>query len=441
MRSKIEVKGAETDAGPLSDDALALLRTTDGKAAIASLLLRQGRLDDALLLFQDVVAEAPWHREAHVSIAAILADRGEESRAWELLSGFFARFPLSDAEEPSTTRPKVLRVRGFDATRIMLAYGDDGFKPRFRGGHFTTKFLLDTSGLALRTFTISRDNILRPGAMPDHDLILNTIAEPDIEGRSLNALANWLDANPETPVINRPERVRETARDINWQRLQGFEGVRFPRTVRVSMVAARRAELADELRKIGFEHPFILRKAGTQTARTTVLVETVDDLDRYAQQGAEGDHFAIAYHPILWRGEFFRKLRLFHIDGAFYPVVCHLDRHWNVHGNNRKEVMRPRPDLIAEEKRFLDDWQSYVGGKNTRRLEHLAAFVGLEFFGIDFTLDEDGQIFIYELNAAMRHSFDHSENFPYKLPHDQAITAAFTGMVDRRLRARIRTAP
>jgi hypothetical protein len=29
----------------------------------------------------------------------------------------------------------------------------------------------------------------------------------------------------------------------------------------------------------------------------------------------------------------------------------------------------------------------------------------------------------------MRHSYDHARNFPYKLPHDQAITAAFQQMI------------
>ena len=33
----------------------------------------------------------------------------------------------------------------------------------------------------------------------------------------------------------------------------------------------------------------------------------------------------------------------------------------------------------------------------------------------------------------MRHSFDHAENFPYKMPYDQATSDAFARMVRARL--------
>ena len=128
MRSRFEVTGAETGHGPLPDDALDVLKTVVGKAAIAELLFRQGRFDDALSLFQDVRTEAPWHRGTHVSMAAILAGRGEHREARELLREFFSAYPLSDPGADDCERPTVLRIRGFDGTRILLTEGDDGWK-------------------------------------------------------------------------------------------------------------------------------------------------------------------------------------------------------------------------------------------------------------------------------------------------------------------------
>jgi len=115
-------------------------------------------------------------------------------------------------------------------------------------------------------------------------------------------------------------------------------------------------------------------------------------------------------------------------------VVCHLDTVWNVHGGNRKEVMRGDAALMAEEKRFLKDWKTYVGARNADLLERVADQVGLEFFGVDFTVDEAGRVLIYELNPAMRHAFDHGKNFPYKLPYDYEVSRAFEAMVQARLR-------
>ena len=149
--------------------------------------------------------------------------------------------------------------------------------------------------------------------------------------------------------------------------------------------------------------------------------------------GAPGNRQQLEFN--FPNGRLFRKLRLFHIDGEFFPVVCHLDKVWNVHGGNRKTIMRGDETLMAEEKSFLNDWKSYVGAANVDRIETVAERTGLEFFGMDFTIDADGSLFIYELNPAMRHSFDHARNFPYKLPYDQAIAEAFTRMVSQRMKA------
>ena len=65
----------------------------------------------------------------------------------------------------------------------------------------------------------------------------------------------------------------------------------------------------------------------------------------------------------------------------------------------------------------------------------IAEATGLEFFGIDFTIDNNGKVFIYELNASMRHSFDHAKNFPYKMPYDKNTSAAFERMVLSRVRS------
>ena len=121
-------------------------------------------------------------------------------------------------------------------------------------------------------------------------------------------------------------------------------------------------------------------------------------------------------------------MRLFIIDGVPHPVVCHFDDYWNVHGGNRLEMMKTNEALMDEEKRFLSDWQSYVGAKAVAHSTAVEA-TPLEFFGIDFTVMDSGDIPIYELNASMRHSYDHARNFPYKLPYDQATTAAFQQMI------------
>ena len=403
---------------------------------LARALLRQGRLDEAQQAYARVIDHDPSHRDAHCAMAALLCKAGEVKSGRRLMREYFARCPVrTSIPQGAADRPALLKIRGFDKTRIVLGERTNGStKWKMRGGHFTTKFLLPEPGFAVHMLTITEENILQQGAVPPHDVILNTIAEADVEGASLATLQRYCDREPTVPLINRPEQILKTTRDRNFQRLQGHDGIRFPRTVRLSMQGQDAESVAKELGDLGFTYPLLLREVGTQTGRTFGLIEGLKDLERYIRTGLHGAWYAIQYQPILFQDRYFRKLRLFCIDGVFYPVVCHIDQIWNVHGGNRKEMMRGSEALMAEERRFLADWRSYVGPRAANALDGIIEEVGLEFFGIDFTIDPEGNVFIYELNAAMRHSFDHSRNFPYKLPYDEAITEAFTRMIDQRLR-------
>ena len=113
---------------------------------------------------------------------------------------------------------------------------------------------------------------------------------------------------------------------------------------------------------------------------------------------------------------YFRKMRLFCIDGEAYPVVCHFDHVWNVHGGNRRTAMKTSTEVMGQEQAFLADWREYIGAKAASAVEEVFARTRLDFFGMDFSVDDDGGLFIYELNATMRHSFDHAKVPPTNCP-------------------------
>ncbi|WP_371155776.1 hypothetical protein [Jannaschia sp. 2305UL9-9] len=265
--------------------------------------------------------------------------------------------------------------------------------------------------------------------------MLNAISDADMELGSLSSLASHLSAHPQTRVINAPDAVMETTRDGNYNRLLDLPNVHFPGTIRVVLDAPTPKDLDRQLRALDFRLPVILRRTGTQTGRSTVRIDAPEDLVTFCADEPRGEFYAIQYKQLLWRDTFFRKMRLFCIDGAAYPVVCHFDHVWNVHGGNRRTVMKASAELMEQEQHFLRDWRGYIGSKAAAAVEDVFARTPLDFFGMDFTVDTDGGLFIYELNASMRHSFDHARNFPYKQPHDQATSDAFEAMVHRRFQA------
>ena len=420
-----------TDSGDPAERAAALYQQ-------ACDLIVDNKVVDAVGVINQCRALDPSHYHAARTLAAIAMTNGYDADGRAILTAYYDAYPCRTAlAERIGKDPALVLLRGFSDSHV-IPWRDAEGRPttRFRGGHFTVQYLLTNPTYPIHRFTIVRDNILRPGMLPKHGLMLNTIADPDLERASLETLATYLDRTPDAKVINRPDKVLETTRDANWRRLQRVEGLVFPETHRVRFEHSRASEVAAVIRERKLDDgPMILRATGTHTARSTALIRSGADLDRYMGDGTlSGDHYLIRYIETRFRGDFFRKLRLFWIGGVFYPVVCHIDRHWNVHGGNRKEVMRGDESLIAEEKRFLADWRAYVGARNADLLERIAADAGLEFLGVDFTVDDAGRVLIYEMNPAMRHAFDHGKAFPYKLPYDFEISQAFTDMVDARLR-------
>ena len=75
-------------------------------------------------------------------------------------------------------------------------------------------------------------------------------------------------------------------------------------------------------------------------------------------------------------------MRLFIIDGEAFPVVCHFDRFWNVHGGNRLEIMKTSEELMEQERSFLADWKAYVGKRAVEgmKLSLITASFGIAGF-------------------------------------------------------------
>ncbi|HHL20572.1 MAG TPA: hypothetical protein ENJ52_03495 [Aliiroseovarius sp.] len=399
--------------------------------------MRAGDFDAARAIYAQEARQRPMDQHVHRVLAALMVRDGHEEAARTMLRAFFTRRPIAPrAHRIGDRRRLVLRIRGFDRTLpILKKRTNGGYKPSFRGGHFTLRYLLNPREFAAMTYTVAAGSRMDPARMPRHALLINTIADPDIEGRSLKALETYIGESGDTNIINHPRHVWHTTRDGNYRRLQAFDGLSFPKTLRARFENAGPAEVGAWLEREDMALPVILRQTGTQTGRTTRLVRTRDDLQALCTGGLSGEYYAIAYHDIRWRDQYYRKLRLFWIDGSYYPVVCHIDRTWNVHGANRKTEMLGNDAFQREEKRFLADWRDYVGTANADTLQRVGEATGLDFFGVDFTIDGDGRLFLYELNPAMRHSYDHARNFPYKQPYDEATTGAFTAMVNARIAA------
>ena len=414
----------------------AATRDLDTARRAARVELEQGRWASALPMWQGFAGRVPHDAEAARAIAALLHQLGRAAEGKAHAREFFRRYPLqrqSAAVAPS--RGAICAVEGCDGSTWMIGQNPDGTAMvKARGARFLTTYLLDWSTYDRNTWTLVDETSFTRSPLQGSHIVLNRISDVDLEGDALRRLDAFLGQHPNVPVINRPRGVMDTTRDANHRRLGDIADVVFPRTERLDRDASGDEGLVAQLRALDLTWPVILRATGTQTGRTVGLVENMDDaLEWFRAQQASASFYAIEFFDHRIDGKWFNKKRVFFIDGRMYPVVSHVDDIWNVHGSNRMTVMKSTPWMMEQEARFVQDAEGVLGPRATAALQEIARRTELDFFGMDFTVLDDGRVLVYELNPSMRHSFDHGKNFPYLLPSLHRISDAFRDMVDERI--------
>jgi len=420
--------GARPTVGPRARAALILNR-------IGETLLRAGEFKAAEMACRCAVKADSRNIEGHLYLSALQHSGGKRQAARETLERGIRRNPVYSRSVPPRPLARVMTVQGIEDGYFMVqTRRNKEFKVALRGGNFSDRYLIDRDKFALTNFFILGDNILSC-ALPEFDIIVNTIADPDREPQALTTLCRFLDADQGLPVINDPERVVKTTRDNNYRRLKDSAGVLMPKTVRS---AGRHAVAADVTRLIeseGLSFPVLVREAGSHTGMTLRKFDSREQLANDFTYANARELYVTQFHDCRFRGDYFRKMRLFFIDGKMFPVVCHIDTVWNVHGDNRKTIMLKNAWTMDEERAFMADPRAYLGAGRYQTLHGLYREIGLDFFGVDFTVTDDGRILIYEVNPVMIHKFDHAGSFPYLTPYLEAISDAFNAMIENRVTA------
>ena len=110
-----------------------------------------------------------------------------------------------------------------------------------------------------------------------------------------------------------------------------------------------------------------------------------------------------------------RKYRAFCVGGAVLPYGVSVDA--------------PGADVRTEDEAFLRDPQSGVGQQAWLALNAFCARIKLEFFGVDFGVDQQGNLLVFDCNATMQVSTRQGIDFSYRHAHMERIRDAFTSMI------------
>lgn len=401
---------------------------------VAVALMRCGAFEDAYELLKRSLDRLPANAPALRDLSALLHRDGRRKDALRARRIAARVDPVIRPARERRDAIKLVAVRSTLASPFGFNYSQRRlhWNRRLRGGHFAMNAWLEGGRYDVWSVDCHGENLLSLESPPVADVIVNTVSDAELEPRSLAEISRWLDTQAHVPVINHPARVLETTRVRNSVRLAELDGVVFPRT-RLFRIAEEPRATVEAIVDAGFSLPVILRRPGTQTGQSMVRVRTIQDLERrLAKFGAGETIYVIQFHDARGSRRHHHKARCFFVDGVFHPIASLSNDTWQIHSGDRYRVMAGDPATQEAERHYLSDPESFLGQETMARLQAVAEVIDLDWFGIDFTKLPDGRLLVFEANPAMRHNFDHADNFPYTREPLQRASRAFQAMLARR---------
>ncbi len=306
--------------------------------------------------------------------------------------------------------------------------------PTDMGGNTPVEFLLEDSGIELRTLYVVA-GIELPVALPDHDVAI-VIASDSEECRDALARIDQLAARWPQPLLNLPRDVCNLDRHKLHRVLGGIDGLEIPATIgvaRAHLLEASHSAMALSEIASDLTFPVIVRPRGSHAGAGLARIDNSAALLRYLDTRPEDGFFVSRFVDYSDDDGLFRKYRIVFIDGR--PYACHLAiaERWDIWYLNAGMSFSAAKRL--EEETFMRTFDTGFASRHRQALSAIAGRIGLDYFIIDCAETSNGSLLIFEAdNTAIVHDMDPPDIFPYKLPQMRKIFDAFAAMLFRRAR-------
>jgi len=201
------------------------------------------------------------------------------------------------------------------------------------------------------------------------------------------------------PVINPPRATMPTGRAENAKRLAHIPCVRTARTVLMARGDLCGEAGPDAVAAEGLRFPLLLRSPGFHTGQNFEFVDAPQNLTAAAARLPGDRLLAMDYLDARGPDGMARKYRVMFVNGEILPLHLAISHDWKVHYFSA--AMAERDVYRAEEERFLNNMPEAIGARAMAALTAIRDTLGLDYAGIDFGLDKDGALLLFETNATM----------------------------------------
>ena len=422
---------------------------------LGSVLVATGHRRAAQVAYREAVLQHPSDAMSHVNLGQSLLVESEQLEVREQVEE-----TLRLRQEARDHFEQALRISpDFDKAHEGLFYvlghlGDEegaaihrhaAFKNRYimplpycgRGTPLSVLKLVSTTGgnVKLQRFLDPRffqtylilPEFYEPATpLPDHHLVVNAIGDAEVSRHALEASQAVL-ALTSAPVVNPPATVLATTRSNNALRLSSIPGVVTPKTAALSRQSLAGATAAATIACHGFEFPLLLRAPGFHTGLHFLRVDCLEALPQALDKLPGQEFIVMQYLDARGADGKVRKYRVMFIDGQMYPLHVAVSSHWKIHYFTAE--MSESADYRAEDAAFLTNMPDAIGPLAMRALRAIQSKLGLDYGGIDFGLDQHGQVLLFEANATMVvNPPEPDERWKYRLAACQRIHLAVQKM-------------
>jgi hypothetical protein len=178
--------------------------------------------------------------------------------------------------------------------------------------------------------------------------------------------------------------------------------------------------------------PMLVRAPGFHMGQNCLLVESEEQLPGVLDQLPGDELLLLEYLNARCPDSWWRKFRVLFLDGQLYPGHLAVASHWKVHYFSAE--MANSAAHRAEDAHFLQDMESVLGASGIAALQRIQRMLGLDYGGVDFSLDAEGRILLFEANANMAVIRPASDSiWDYRRPAVERIYHAFHRMLIERV--------
>jgi tetratricopeptide (TPR) repeat protein len=265
--------------------------------------------------------------------------------------------------------------------------------------------------------------------IPEYDVLFNVIGDMDLCETSIEHAERLVALNTK-PVLNTPRAVAATARVTNAARLGRLPGVKTATMHEFKRTRLLLDDGAALLKGHGFEYPFLIRNTGFSNGRHFHLVANEYELQDALKSLPRENVVVMSFIATRSPDGAMRKYRVMRIDGVLFPIHLAISHHWKIHYHSA--AMLENEEYRIEEQSFLNSIDAVLSPAVINTLHSIFNTLNLDYAGIDFSINADGEVVVFEANATMALATPSSEpRLSYRHPALAQAQLAAAAMVKR----------